>query len=58
MSRNGRIAALILGSERGHLADTADGVAIPWANLPGFPHVGVSGLNPKLGVGDLIEHRD
>jgi purine-nucleoside phosphorylase len=44
---------LILGSGLGHLAETVDGVAIPYDDLPGFPHAGVSGHNPKLVVGDL-----
>ncbi len=44
---------LILGSGLGHLAATVDGVAIDYADLPGFPHAGVSGHNPKLVVGDL-----
>jgi purine-nucleoside phosphorylase len=44
---------LILGSGLGHLADAVDGVAIPYADLPGFPHVGVSGHNPNLHVGML-----
>ncbi|MEL6839198.1 MAG: purine-nucleoside phosphorylase [Pseudomonadota bacterium] len=44
---------LILGSGLGHIADTVDGVAIPYADLPGFPHAGVSGHNPNLVVGDL-----
>jgi purine-nucleoside phosphorylase len=44
---------LILGSGLGHLADAVQGVAIDYANLPGFPHAGVSGHNPKLVVGDL-----
>jgi purine-nucleoside phosphorylase len=30
-----------------------EGVAIPYADLPGFPHVGVSGHNPNLHVGTL-----
>ena len=37
----------------GHLAGAVDGVAIPYADLPGFPHVGVSGHNPNLVIGDL-----
>ena len=45
--------ALILGSGLGHLADAVDGVAIPYADLPGFPHVSVSGHNPSLHVGTL-----
>ena len=44
---------LILGSGLGHLAQAVDGVAIPYADLPGFPHVGVSGHNPHLHVGLL-----
>ncbi len=44
---------LILGSGLGHLAETVSGVAIDYAELPGFPHAGVSGHNPKLVIGDL-----
>ena len=44
---------LILGSGLGHLADAVQGVAIDYADLPGFPHAGVSGHTPKLVVGDL-----
>ncbi|MBL4926915.1 purine-nucleoside phosphorylase [Fuscibacter oryzae] len=44
---------LILGSGLGHLAQAVDGVAIPYADLPGFPHVGVSGHNPTLVIGML-----
>lgn len=44
---------LILGSGLGHLAGAVQGVAIPYADLPGFPHVGVSGHNPNLVIGDL-----
>ena len=44
---------LILGSGLGHLADAVEGVAIPYADLPGFPHVAVSGHNPNLVVGML-----
>lgn len=44
---------LILGSGLGHLAEAVDGVAIDYAELPGFPHAGVSGHNPKLVIGDL-----
>ena len=44
---------LILGSGLGHLAHAVDGVAIPYADLPGFPHVSVSGHNPALHVGLL-----
>ena len=44
---------LILGSGLGHLAGKVEGVAIPYADLPGFPRVGVSGHNPVLVVGYL-----
>ena len=44
---------LILGSGLGHLAHAVDGVSIPYADLPGFPHVGVSGHNPNLVIGTL-----
>jgi purine-nucleoside phosphorylase len=44
---------LILGSGLGHIAEEVDGVAIPYSDLPGFPHGGVSGHNPKLVVGEL-----
>jgi purine-nucleoside phosphorylase len=44
---------LVLGSGLGHLAEAVKGVAIDYADLPGFPHAGVSGHNPKLVVGDL-----
>ena len=44
---------LILGSGLGHIAETVDGTAIDYADLPGFPHAGVSGHNPKLVIGDL-----
>ena len=44
---------LILGSGLGHLANAVEGVAIPYADLPGFPHVGVSGHNPHLHIGML-----
>ena len=44
---------LILGSGLGHLAGAVEGVAIPYDDLPGFPHAGVSGHNPNLVVGDL-----
>lgn len=47
------VVALILGSGLGHLAHAVDGVAIPYADLPGFPHVSVSGHNPSLHVGLL-----
>ena len=44
---------LILGSGLGHLAAAVEGVSIPYCDLPGFPHVGVSGHNPDLVVGWL-----
>lgn len=44
---------LILGSGLGHLAEAVKGTAINYSDLPGFPHAGVSGHNPKLVVGDL-----
>ena len=44
---------LILGSGLGHLAHAVDGPAIPYADLPGFPHAGVSGHNPHLHIGTL-----
>ena len=37
----------------GHLAHAVEGVAIPYADLPGFPQVSVSGHNPSLHVGKL-----
>ena len=48
---------LILGSDLGHLADMVAGVAIDYADLPGFPHAGVSGHNPTLVIGDLEGQR-
>jgi purine-nucleoside phosphorylase len=44
---------LILGSGLGHLAGAVEGVAVPYAELPGFPHAGVSGHNPELAIGTL-----
>lgn len=44
---------LVLGSGLGHLAEAVNGVAIDYADLPGFPRAGVSGHNPKLVIGDL-----
>lgn len=44
---------LILGSGLGHLAAAVDGVSIPYSDLPGFPHAGVSGHNPNLVIGRL-----
>lgn len=48
---------LILGSGLGHLADAVAGTAIPYDDLPGFPHAGVSGHNPQLVVGTLEGQR-
>ena len=48
---------LILGSGLGHLADAVEGVAVPYDELPGFPHAGVSGHAPRLVVGDLAGAR-
>jgi purine-nucleoside phosphorylase len=44
---------LILGSGLGHLVGAVAGTAIPYADLPGFPHAAVSGHNPNLVIGDL-----
>ena len=44
---------LILGSGLGHIADTIGGTAIDYGDLPGFPHAGVSGHNPKLVIGEM-----
>lgn len=44
---------LILGSGLGHLAGAVDGVSIPYGDLDGFPHIGVSGHNPNLVIGTL-----
>lgn len=44
---------LVLGSGLGHLAEAVEGVAIPYADLPGFPPAGVSGHAPVLVVGRL-----
>jgi purine-nucleoside phosphorylase len=44
---------LILGSGLGHIAAEVQGMAIPYGDLPGFPHAGVSGHNPVLAIGDL-----
>ena len=48
---------LVLGSGLGHLAGTVEGVAIAYADLPGFPHAGVSGHNPQLVIGQLERRR-
>lgn len=44
---------LILGSGLGHLAGAVEGVSIPYSELDGFPHAGVSGHNPNLVIGTL-----
>ena len=48
---------LVLGSGLGGLAASVDGIAIPYADLPGFPHAGVSGHRADLVVGDLEGQR-
>lgn len=48
---------LILGSGLGHLSEKVDGVAIPYSDLPGFPHAGVSGHVPQLVIGQLEGRR-
>jgi purine-nucleoside phosphorylase len=48
---------LVLGSGLGALAGTVEGVAIDYADLPGFPHAGVSGHSPKLVIGTLEGRR-
>jgi purine-nucleoside phosphorylase len=71
MSKSGNLAAVIrlktgpqplrvgviLGSGLGHLAKAVDGISIPYSDLPGFPHAGVSGHNPMLAVGTLEGQR-
>ena len=44
---------MILGSGLGHIAGLVEGTAIDYADLPGFPHAGVSGHTPKLAIGKL-----
>lgn len=44
---------LILGSGLGHLAGAVEGVSIPYSELDGFPHAGVSGHVPQLVIGQL-----
>lgn len=44
---------LVLGSGLGHLAGAVEGISIPYSELPGFPHAGVSGHNPNLVIGSL-----
>jgi purine-nucleoside phosphorylase len=48
---------LILGSGLGHLADKVTGVAIDYADLPGFPRASVSGHTPRLVIGTLFGTR-
>jgi purine-nucleoside phosphorylase len=48
---------MVLGSGLGHIADQVDGVAFDYADLPGFPHAGVSGHTPKLVIGQLAGTR-
>ncbi|WP_374425602.1 purine-nucleoside phosphorylase [Paracoccus sp. (in: a-proteobacteria)] len=48
---------MILGSGLGHIAATVEGVAIPYSDLPGFPHAGVSGHVPQLVIGQLEGRR-
>jgi purine-nucleoside phosphorylase len=48
---------LILGSGLGHIATMVEGATIPYTDLPGFPHAGVSGHNPVLAVGHLEGQR-
>lgn len=48
---------LILGSGLGHLTQSVEGVAIPYDDLPGFPHAGVSGHVPQLVIGQLEGRR-
>jgi len=48
---------MILGSGLGHLAEAVDGTAIPYTDLPGFPHAGVSGHNPNLVIGGFEGQR-
>lgn len=48
---------LILGSGLGHLSAAVDGVAIPYSDLLGFPHAGVSGHVPQLVLGGLEGRR-
>lgn len=48
---------LVLGSGLGHLAAAMDGVAVPYSDLPGFPHAGVSGHVPQMMIGRLMGRR-
>ena len=47
---------LILGSGLGHLSAAVEGVAIPYADLPGFPQAGVSGHFPSALIGSTFCH--
>ncbi|WP_373354674.1 purine-nucleoside phosphorylase [Pseudoroseicyclus sp. CXY001] len=51
--REGVRIGLVLGSGLGHLAEAVDGPRIPYSELPGFPHAGVSGHVPELVIGTL-----
>lgn len=44
---------LVLGSGLAAVADRVEGVAIPYADLPGFPEAGVSGHTAALTIGLL-----
>lgn len=48
---------LVLGSGLGHLGAAVKGAAIPYADLEGFPHAGVSGHVPQLYLGELEGRR-
>ncbi|WP_134725023.1 purine-nucleoside phosphorylase [Paracoccus luteus] len=48
---------LVLGSGLGHLGGMVQGVGIPYADLDGFLHAGVSGHVPQLYVGALEGRR-
>ena len=48
---------LVLGSGLGHLGAAVNGTAIPYADLDGFPHAGVSGHVPQLYLGELEGRR-
>lgn len=48
---------LVLGSGLGHLGGMVEGVAIPYADLDGFPHAGVSGHVPQLYLGQFEGRR-
>ncbi|MFN3295020.1 MAG: purine-nucleoside phosphorylase, partial [Gemmobacter sp.] len=50
--------AIVLGTGLGPLADTVeDSVGLPYRDLPGFPHAGVSGHAGRLVVGTLEGRR-